>query len=221
MVSRLPSPRIVRFVVSYSIIMLLPAVGSGQDQNTTQAAGGSTRLYSTGPVTMEDFQAAPPDDRQGLDALTSADIRYNYNYRTRFTQRKATAYVTDVSVEAVLVRSKSWNTRPSDKRLLDHEQGHFDITYILVLRARLELARMRKKGQRLYATGATSQSAIDGLKQKVDGFFQPFLDALSTGHQEYDRETKHGLRRDDQAEQRREQLEAIKTLVEELEQLDR
>jgi len=211
-----------RVTVICSLALSLPASGLAQEPNGEQAAAGaSMRSYSAGPLTLADFQQAPPHDRQGLDALTTTDIRYNYNYQARFTQRRATAYLTELSVDAVVLPSESWTTRPSDVRLLDHEQGHFDIAYSISVRARLDLAKMRKKGQRLYATGATSQAAIDGLKQKIEGFMQPFLDALLTEHREYDRVTNHGLRRNAQTEQRREQLETIKTLVEELKRLDR
>jgi hypothetical protein len=221
MTAKPPMRDTFRFAVICSVASLLPAVGLAQGPRTDQAADASMRSYSAGPLTLADYQRAPPDDRQGLDALTTTDIRYNYNYQVRTTQRRAAAYLTDLSIDAVVLRSKSWTTRPSDRRLLDHEQGHFDITYISSLRARLELARMRAKGQRFYATGATSQAAVDGIKQKVEGFIQPFLDALLTEQREYDRVTSHGLQRDLQAEQRRKQLETIKTLVGELKKLDR
>jgi hypothetical protein len=211
---------IFRFAVICWLVSWLPAGGSAQEPNTGQGDGGSMRSYSTGPLTPADYQRSPPDDRQGLDALTTTDIRYSYNYQVRGTQRRSAAYLTDLSVDAVVLPSKSWTTRPSDRRLLDHEQGHFDITHITSLQARLELARMKKKGQRLYATGATSEAAIDGLKQKTEGFMQPYFDALLKQHHEYDRVTNHGLRRAAQAEQRREQLDTIKTLVEQLKKLD-
>lgn len=221
MVPRPAIPHTARLAVSYSIALSLCAAGWAQGPNGGQAADASTRSYSTGPLTLADYQATPPNDRRGLDAFTTTEIRFNYNYRTRVTQRRATAYLTELNIDAVVLPSKSWNTRPSDVRLTDHEQGHFDITYIKSLRARLELARMKKKGKRLYSTGTTAQAAIDGLKHKTEGLMQPFLDTLLEEQHEYDRVTNHGLRRGPQAEQRRDQLETIKTLVEELKKLDR
>jgi hypothetical protein len=153
--------------------------------------------------------------------VTTTDIRFDYDYQVRFSRERATAYATKLKIDAVVDPSKSWIRLRSDARLMDHEQGHFDITYIATLRARLEAAKLAKKRQRFIVTAATPDAATDLLGQKVQQFMQPFFDAAFAEQKEYDVITKHGRIRTAQAEQRRKQIETIKSLTEELKRIDR
>ena len=152
--------------------------------------------------------------------METSDIQFDYDYQVRFNRQRATAYATELKIDAVVIPSKSWIRLRSDARLMDHEQGHFDITYIFALRAHLEAAKL-PKGQRFFVTGATPDAAVQLLDQKVQQFMQPFFDAALAEQREYDVVTKHGRVRTAQAEQRREQLETIKSLTEELKRIDR
>lgn len=205
----------------FLVLALLATIGAASEPQNKPNDNGATRSYSQGPLTLDDFQASTPGDTGGLDALTTSDIRFDYDYQLRFTRDRATAYVTELKIEAVVIPSKSWIRLRSDARLMDHEQGHFDITYIAMLRARLEVAKMAKKRERFTVIAATPDAATALLGPKVQEFMQPFFDAAFAEQKEYDVTTKHGRVRTAQAEQRRKQIETIKSLTEELKRIDR
>ncbi len=213
---------IVRAVpLPLSVLALLATIGAASEPQKEPNDNAATRSYSQGALTLDDFQASTPGDTGGLDALTTSDIRFDYDYQFRFTRDRATAYATELKIEAVVIPSKSWIRLRSDARLMDHEQGHFDINYIAALQARLEVAKLAKKRQRFIVTAATSDAATALLGRKVQEFMQPFFDAAFAEQKEYDVITKHGRVRAAQAEQRREQIETIKSLTEELKRIDR
>jgi len=212
---------IVRVLLPFWVLALSFATVAASQPRIGPDDDAATRSYSEGPLKLDYFQASPPSDTGGLDAVTTSDIRFNYNYQARITRGRASAYATELTIDAVVIPSKSWIRLRSDARLMDHEQGHFDITYIAALRARLEAAKLAKKGQRFIATGASPEAAIDLLGQKVQRFVQPFIDAAKARQREYDVLTKHGRVRTAQADQRREQIETIKSLTEELKRIDR
>lgn len=178
------------------------------------AAGTATRSYDEGPLQRDDYQGDPPEDTKRLLAVTTTDIRYHFDYRFQFNRDRAMAYATGLRVDAVMIPEKSWIIRPNDARLTDHEQGHFDITYIRVLRLRVALAERAEKGQRFRATAATPQAARDLLDEQIREFVRPFIEAARARHRQYDSATNHGRLRTAQAEERRRQKEAIRKLTE-------
>lgn len=216
-----PRSYIVTAPLPFLVLVLLLTIGAASEPRTGPNDNSAMRSYSQGPLTLEDYKAPIPNDTGGLDAVTTSDIRFDYDYQVRLTRGRATAYATELKIDAVVIPSKSWIRLRSDARLMDHEQGHFDITYIAALQARLEAAKLAKKRQRFIVTAATSAAAIDLLGRKVQQFMQPFFDAASAEQQEYDVVTKHGRVRTAQADQRRKQIETIKSVNEELKRIDR
>jgi len=166
------------------------------------------RPYEDGPLTAGDYRTEPPEDDGGLDAFTTTDLRFRYEYRSRTTPRRVTIWTTKIMADAVVVPGKSWNRRPEDTRLLDHEQGHFDLSYIAALRARLHFARQG----RITATAASSEDAVRGLEKEIQRQMQEFVDAVLSEHHEYDRRTRHGLDRRAQLKERESQREEIARL---------
>lgn len=202
-------------------LVLLAATGATSEPRTGPSDDAATRSYSEGPLTLDDYHAPTPDDTGGLDAVTTSDIRFDFEYQVRFTRERATAYVTELKIDAVVIPAESWIKLRSSARLMDHEQGHFDLTYIAALRARLEAAKRATKRQRLIVTAATPDAATELLGREVKQFMQPFFDDAFAEQKKYDVITKHGRVRTAQAEQRRKQIETIKSLTEELKRIER
>ena len=123
------------------------------------------RSYQDGPLTLDDYRAKPPDDSP-LSAFTVTDIRCDYRYRYQSTNRTTTAYVTEMTIDAVVIASQSWNRHPKDKRVLDHEQGHFDLAMIAALQTRLRFAE-EYQTRKLTGTGATMEIALEDLKREL------------------------------------------------------
>jgi hypothetical protein len=177
------------------------------------------RPYTDGPLTTRDYAAAPPASTLGLDAYTTTDLCYDYAYRSQFRPGHASAYLTELTITAVVDPAKSWNKRPFDVRLLDHEQGHFDLTYAMELQTRLHFAKLQGEN-RLIGTGRTEQAAVLDLQQDIERELQLSFDALLGQQKEYDRVTRHGLNREEQARQRQQQVKRIQQLAAELQKLN-
>lgn len=156
------------------------------------------RIYESGPLTLQDFQAEVPAEDGGLDAWTTSELKFRYGYQTQIRGRQATARITLVDVDAVVIRDQSWNRLPQDQELLDHEQGHFDLTQIAALVARLYFAR-----NRIVRTAATSERATEMVEAELNRKMQEFIQDLKLRHEQYDRLTNHGQIASSQRDQRR------------------
>ena len=173
--------------------------------------GAAVRRYEDGPLTAADYQGVPPEDSGRLLAWTTTDLRYHYRCQYNWTDQRAEAFLTEITIDAVLVPSRSWLKRASDRRLMDHEQGHFDLTMIATLRARVYFAEQLSK-RRLQVTARTQEETLVALKNKVAEEMKPFLDGMAAEQAEYDRVTHHGTIPEQQARHRETQLEALKSL---------
>jgi hypothetical protein len=208
--------RPIHLAIAATVLLAAGVVpASGQ-----QPAGAETpavveqRVYETGPLTARDFQAEIPADDRGLDAWTTTDLVYRFQYETRFTSRLASVWITQVTVEAVVIPGKSWNRSPNDAPLMDHEQGHFDLTQIAAMGARLHFAE-----QRIATTAATAEAAARNLDNEVQRQMREFFEVLRGEHEEYDRLTRHGREATAQSKQRRIQQEELAKLTEQWQQM--
>ena len=117
--------------------------------------------------------------------------------------------MSEFEIQAQLLRDKCWNREPTDLRLLDHEQGHFDITEIHVRRA-------QQKFDRLIATegcvghGRTETAAVADLKKQIRALMQQTFDKERDDQIEYDKATNHGREFTEQAKQRAAQRAQLK-----------
>lgn len=186
---------------------LLVALSIGGAERLAAATEG-TRLYEDGPLTAQDFQATVPPDVAG-DAFTGTQLRYDFQYRYQGRDGRVTATVTEVTVEALVRQDQSWNRRPSDPRLLEHEQGHADNAWIQCLKARLAFDQKRRRGWT--ASAPTLAEASEKLSRELTDKLMGFEEEGRAADARYDEETKHGLG-PQQAEWRRVQKATIQEL---------
>ncbi|HEV2973320.1 MAG TPA: DUF922 domain-containing protein [Pirellulales bacterium] len=180
-------------------------------------AGDSSRKYADGPIVPGDFKAAVPDptpvkDGVKLRAMTHTDIRYSTRYRwDESNPGMVSAWLTRFDCYAALVCDKCWIKEPMDLRLIDHEQGHFDITEINARRAQKKFDQLiAEKG--LVGHGHEEASAVADLNRQVDDQMQQVFDKERDEQIEYDRVTNHGRNHSAQAEQRQIQLDRLREL---------
>ncbi len=166
------------------------------------------RRYSTGALTAKDYQAPVPEDRGELDAYTTTDLRFEFEYRTYRSARRVRAWTTTIDVYAVVDRSKSWNQKPNDQRLLDHEQGHFALAHIAALRAQHHFAT----SGRVSGVASGEEQAVANLQQDLERQVKRFMDELRDENHRYDECTQRGLNRAEQEKHRRNQREQIAAL---------
>jgi hypothetical protein len=171
------------------------------------SAGEPPRKYADGPLAPADFRAAVPEpqpvkDGVKLRAMTDVEIQYTTRYRWEGTaQGEASAWLTRFDCEAVLKRDKCWNKEPDDLRLLDHEQGHFDIAEINARRAKKRFEELIADKE-LIGHGADERSAVADLDKRVHDEMQKVFDREQAEQIEYDRATRHGRDFAAQAERR-------------------
>jgi hypothetical protein len=181
------------------------------------------RRHNAGPLTKEDFQAAVPDPLPRVGrfepvAHTDTDIRFQMQYRYRHLRRGAEATLTDIDIYAVLLPGKSWLS-PRGEKIIDHEQGHFDITQMYALDACLQLKKRLHEGNPLVGKGANRDEAAGDLNRQIVELLRPVCDRVVTAQQEYDRQTNHGQIAGGQAAHRKQQLELLGELIVDLKEL--
>ena len=181
------------------------------------------RRYDAGPLVVEDFQAEVPKPLPQVGrfrqfALADTDIRYQIEYRYRTTSDGVEASLKDIDIYAIFLSDKSW-IAPAGVKALDHEQGHFDISQMYALDAKLQMKSRLHDGKSLIGKGASRDEAMSDLKRKVNEFLKPLRDRVDSAQKEYDRQTNHGLLAASQAAHRKRQLELLKELITDLEKL--
>lgn len=143
-------------------------------------------------LSWQDFVAAPAPDNNH-HALTSTNLEMKVKCENNKLKFK---------VEAIFNPNESWTRNPHSAALLAHEQLHFDITEIH--------ARMLRK--RLMEANNACSSGANALNKYAN-------EAFDNWHKEedlYDRESRHGLDKENQAaweakvSQRLKELEAYK-----------
>jgi hypothetical protein len=185
------------------VLLLLSALAG-----TTLAT--DRRPYADGPLSKGDFLEEPRELPAGGLARTATELLYKFDYTYKGSARNTTAMLDRIEINAYIRRDKSFNLRPDDKGLMDHEQGHADIAQIHCLRARLAFQKTMRKG-RIEATGSSLKDAQTALNREIERQIQEFVTAMRDADAEYDRATSHGLG-GKQPEWRRVQLETLKQL---------
>ena len=179
------------------------------------------RRYDQGPLRAEEFRGLPKlrlSEEKGrpLDAYTMTRIRFRYQYNVWRRRGRSIVRLKSIEVYSVFDRDKSWNRRPQDAELLDHEQGHFDITETHARRAQLELNRLGRTAATRTAA-ATEKGAVEQLNARIREQLKPFVEANVKAHADYDRLTAHGGRRQAQAVQRQQQRDQLREFADLLE----
>lgn len=174
------------------------------------------RPYRDGPLTAADFQAEP-DLSQGFAAYTKTNFRHRYRYRYRTQGGDTVVTLTEVEVWGTVARDKSWNRRQRDAALMDHEQGHFDLTQIFALSAQAELREQLKKGRAPQGRAKNQDAAVKRLEARLLEVMEPFIAESITAHTQYDKETGNGTDIVAQAEARRDHKRRLEALLDAIE----
>ena len=183
------------------------------------------RKYEDGPLTPDDFQGQRPEDVSDDEAIHDAFIRtqlkYEIRYEVQTNGKTTTVKLESINAYAVIDQNNSWNLRKDDAELLDHEQGHFDLTHATALRIEIQLRGGIKSRQPLTTKAETQEAAIKELDRKI----MEVVDRLSKDEVktqlEYDRLTEHGRLPEPQAELRKQQKQLIVALTEQLKRVTR
>lgn len=188
-----------------------------------EANGGPrpSRPYGDGPLTEADFRGKTPTEgklaNSPFQAFLFLDIHWSCQYRTVGRGRVFTALLTQFEATAVCNPVRSWNHwGKGNPDLLDHEQGHFDITQIHAQRLELRLRKLVAAKKPPSASGETEALAIEALNSLLDKESKAAKSVSDEENVEYDKLTKHGTGLEKQRELRRVHQETLRKLAEEL-----
>jgi hypothetical protein len=132
-----------------------------------------------------------------LDAQTQGKITYSYKTRWERNNNVYTVYLTELTFAVWFDTQQSWRRRnlPRDADwLLQHEQGHLDISYI----AGLSLMQLKPEAI-MPETGASQEEAEEQLKAHLKRLLDATLEKTKRRHAQYDAETNHSRNKDMQA----------------------
>lgn len=180
---------------------------------TAAWANNHLKPYSGGNVTGADFRGTKPDDTTlSAEIFTSVNAAYSGSTCSgAMGSRVCTP--TKVTVTAVMDRDQSWIDDPTDKDLVEHEQGHMDEAEQAARKAQAEIDKKLKDGT-LKGEGKTDAEAKADLDRKLRAITErnkkAVEDANGDGKNDYDEATDHGTKDKEQAEARKRQTDALK-----------
>jgi hypothetical protein len=180
----------------------------------TDGAPAKLRKYSEGALTAADFQgkppaAAPAKDNITMVANTMSVVRYVYRLRTNSERDGSwTARLTSFDCFSAVEPAKCWNSVPESPRVLDHEQGHFDLAEIFARRMQRRFDELMA-GNNASGSGGTERLAREALEKEIKRISDDVYAALTEAQATYDKETRHGTRPRAQREHRRWQRQEL------------
>ena len=188
-----------------------------------EANGGSKpdRRYDNGPLTEADFRGKTPTEGElagsPFQAFLFMDITWSSQYRSAGRGRSVSAFLTQFEATAVSNPGKSWNHwGKKNPDLLEHEQGHFDITQIHAQRLEIKVRKLLAAKKPPAGTGESEAAAVEALNALLEKEAKSAKAASDEENREYDRLTAHGGELEKQRELRHVHQETLKKLAAEL-----
>ncbi len=194
------------FTISFMLVVMISSACFGEAPNAK-----TMRLYTNGPLTIADYSSKPADAPLAFGAMTDTELRYHTEYEFIASPVGITCRVKKLIFYAVLAPKTSWADPNRIQGLLEHEQGHFDITHKHALLAKrlLEPKALRKQ---LSETAPTAELARDLLAKRLEKEVKPFSERGVAENKAYDESTRHGTLTEAQAEWRERQKQEIAEL---------
>lgn len=146
----------------------------------TQNQSGDTIYYNPGrKLTWKDFKGAPKPNHFG-GAVTASGFAYNADM-----EYDEKSIILNINVYTFFTRHDSWKKANINSSYhLEHEQKHFDITYLNTLKFIDQLKKAR------FTPG--------NFKVLPNQIFEKVYDENAAMQQKYDRETEHSINKEAQ-----------------------
>lgn len=223
------APRVTNWITRATILVVASATCgdwvSAQIPGQEASDGSKPdRRYDKGPLDEADFQGKPPAEGELAGkpylAYLTMDILWSSQYRSTGRGRTVSAFLTQFEATAVSNPSKSWNHGgKKNPGLLDHEQGHFDITQIHALRLEIKMRKLLAAKKPPTASGESEASAVESLNALLKKEYLTVKTSADEENVEYDNLTVHGTVLEKQQELRHIHEETLKKLAAELKAL--
>jgi hypothetical protein len=180
------------------VLSSLSAVsGSGLAYAEPVSRPGDIQWAANSPLRWEDFQGpVDPSASPERVAMTAASLSWGYAYGLEQSNGSCFYRITSVDVQAIFDRQVSW-VRPGHRtaRILEHEQGHFDLTQLYKLK--LDDLADEHVGVRQACEGDSVEAASDFTEREtaraVSGLAEKIWQEHVAAQEAYDEQTRHGI----------------------------
>jgi hypothetical protein len=221
-----PTTRIWTIHAAILVIASATCGGGASAQIPGEEANSSSkpdRRYDQGPLGEADFRGKAPAAGElagkPYQAFLTMDILWSSQYRSTGRGRSVSAFLTQFDATAVSNPSKSWNHGGKNPELLDHEQGHFDITQAHALRLEIKMRKTLAAKKPPAGSGESEAAAVQSLNALLEKEYLAAKAAANEENVEYDNLTVHGTALEKQRELRHVHHETLNKLAAELKAL--
>jgi len=178
-----------------SVIVLISCERAAAVADEPAEEKPKTIRYGERALKGTDFLAPVPNERPVEDpraeAYSHTEVHFTFHYRATRRNGKVRAQLSDIEFFSLFLCEKSWNALPNDPQLLEHHEGHFDITQIATLQ--LQLAWREKIAQeKIIGEGKDEQTAAGNLEKKIKEELHGLDATLQREHQYFDEGTRYG-----------------------------
>ena len=141
-------------------------------------------------LTWQDYSGGvPAHARMDAYTATSYDVHTDYSMMTR-GRHQSDFRLTTVSIQVRLDRARMWSRASAQSaQLLKHEQGHYDITALVMRDLDSDLTALLQAG-RSFATQQDLTQAINNLQQPAASLVNR-LQSTAIADGVYDQQTRH------------------------------
>jgi hypothetical protein len=161
----------------------------------TGAAAGAITWSADRPLQWSDF-AGPVNPTAPFDtvAMTAASLNWTYSYQLERSSRRCVFRITEITTEALFHPEDSW-ARPEHRTavVLEHEQGHFDLTHVHKLMLDREATALvgdeRSCGRRASTAADVESRVAEAIRPLRERIWRD----LQRVQAEYDASTRHGI----------------------------
>jgi hypothetical protein len=186
-------PRLI--VPLFAVLSLFALPSAAPSPRVGPETGVSNDRIAYRRLTWGDFRVN--DKAPGKSAQTQTFLSYQYTARSEGLPGAFNARVAEITFNCGFDRGKSWRrstVSPNNRLLLEHEQGHLDITELK--KRQLQLLLPEELPQ---AEGPNPKVALAELDRKMREFYRWHVEDMERIQRRYDRETEHGVQREAQA----------------------
>ncbi len=185
--------KVAALTLALCLHLSLSSTTHAQSQAPTQDIQWSVER----PISWDDFLGAVDAEASTENvALTAASLRWSYQYEIERDYWSCFYKITDLHAEAIFNQGDSW-VKPGHQTaaVLNHEQGHFDLTqiYKLIFDERAQhLIDARNTCER-----GSIEEAVEFVEGRVvvqaEALFEDVWQSYTSTQETYDDQTNHGI----------------------------
>ena len=149
------------------------------------------------PLTWSDFEGEiDPEASADTAAMTAASLNWSFSYSIE-RGRRCRFRITEIGTQALFHPDESWvRSEHRTDIILEHEQGHFDLTQVFRLMLDSEADALVGEARSCGRGDATTRDVEPQVERLVQPVREEIWQRLQQVQAEYDAATRHGILED-------------------------